>query len=669
MFRVVLTFLMTFFFSLVLNGKVIEKNIDSLLNIYYSADSDIEKLKALNNVSVDVLMQDRKKAISLAREGILLINSGDQEPKEIATAIYNLGYLLRYAGKNDSSILLLTNALNLFKNLKDTGNMAYAYSQLGANYHVKGESTKALHYFDTTTNYFALVKDTLALIKSLGILGSLQSSNGLHAKSLQTGQSALNLALTTTDSSSIAREYAIIAGIYSKLDNFELSKQLYFKALHLNDIIGNKLNQFYVYDNLGTIYQVEQNYDSLIWAAEKALELADTNSRPKHYPSVLIKLSHAYTILGKDDLALKYMENGFKFCKEKNLINKLVDYYRLYGFYYRNKNNFKESEKYYSAGLKIVDSVGLFYQKENYYTSLAYVYEELGDYESAYTFERLLNEHKDSIYKLDRIKAISEAEALFANEKRDMEFSLLKKETEIKDRKAAKQKAFFFGLLGLILLLALIAFFAFRSYKLKQRLRIEKFRNKVAADLHDDVGSTLSSIAMYSEVIKNKTSKLLPEITPMLENMTNSSSQLMEAMSDIVWTINPKNNTFKNLIFRIREFASQLCEANEIKFSFIQEVNIDDLKLNMDESQNIYLVMKEAINNALKYAKSTEIELKIYKEGKNLLFIVKDNGIGFDANIPNIGNGMNTMSERMKDLGGKLEVTSTPSGTTIKGIL
>ena len=668
MYRIVscIFFLIIGFTSL---GQNHHQKLDSLYNLYTIAKNDTAKLSALNKVSTHMLMKDRQKAILLAREGLVLSKKAGQKPIEIANAIYNFGYLMRYAGKRDSSILFLTKSLREYKRLKDTGKMAYVYTQLGANSVKSGNSSKPIDYFDSAVNCFKIAKDTVPLIKAIGILGSLQSSVGQSESALKNGIEALNLAKLINDSNSIGQELQKVAGMHYRTGNTVIAKEMYYEAIKVNNKTKNKLNQYYAYSNLSNLFKGSQEYDSMIWAAKKSLEFLDTNARPANYATGIATLVLGYIVKKQYRKVIPNLELGLNYAKRKNLIRDIVTFYRLYGYYYREIEDYENSEMYYQKGIKIIDSNGLFFPKKFYYESLSYVYEQMGNFKEAYKYEKLFNEHKDSIYKTEKIKAISEAEAKYFVEKKDLELNLLKRETEIKDRKASRQRLLFSSLIGLILLLVIVSLLTFRSYKLKQRLRIEKFRNKVAADLHDDVGSTLSSIAMYSEVIKNKTKDILPETIPMLDNMTNSSSQLMEAMSDIVWTINPKNNTFESLVNRVREFAGELCEAKDISFVFNQSNDLNQLNLSMDASQNIYLIMKEAINNALKYSKCTELSLDLQKTGKNLFFKIIDNGVGFDTMDPNLGNGMTTMKVRMKEIGGSLDIKSNNMGSIISGVL
>ena len=173
---------------------------------------------------------------------------------------------------------------------------------------------------------------------------------------------------------------------------------------------------------------------------------------------------------------------------------------------------------------------------------------------------------------------------------------------------------------------------------------------------------------MYSEVIKQRLGNEVPETEHMLDIVTQSSQELIESMNDIVWTINPKNNTIQSLLARIRELAAELCEAKNIKFTFKGE-SIENLTMDMESAQNVYLILKEGINNALKYSECNEIILAVNLNGKKFDFEINDDGKGFDKNAIKQGNGMRTMNQRMKDIGGDLEIESSDMGTTIKGSL
>ena len=108
-----------------------------------------------------------------------------------------------------------------------------------------------------------------------------------------------------------------------------------------------------------------------------------------------------------------------------------------------------------------------------------------------------------------------------------------------------------------LILFALLAFFAYNYFVTRQQLKLQTLRNKIASDLHDDVGSTLSSIAIFSEIAQQQSK----DVMPLLQTISDSSRKMLEAMTDIVWTINPENDQFENIILRMRSYAYELLGA------------------------------------------------------------------------------------------------------------
>jgi len=194
--------------------------------------------------------------------------------------------------------------------------------------------------------------------------------------------------------------------------------------------------------------------------------------------------------------------------------------------------------------------------------------------------------------------------------------------------------------------------------------RLQHIRNKIAQDLHDDIGSTLSSISILSDLaIKEKDS--LQTLATMNE-INIHSIQLMERMDDIVWSINPKNDSLENLMTRIKHFATTLFEARGIDYDILIQANINLLRIPMEFRQHIYLILKEAINNLVKYSNATQAKVHISFDEQALFLEVRDNGKGFDQSAQRFGNGIYGMQNRAKAMNARLEITSAPeSGTKL----
>ena len=228
----------------------------------------------------------------------------------------------------------------------------------------------------------------------------------------------------------------------------------------------------------------------------------------------------------------------------------------------------------------------------------------------------------------------------------------------------------FQSIVGLIFFALLYGLY---RYRLRQAVQIERVRNRIAQDLHDEIGSTLSSIALYSAVMKKRSPDMPLATRSILDKITQSTSQMMESMNDIVWTIKADNDSFEQVVDRMRAFAVNITEAQNIVLHFTADALAEKLKMNMDQRKNIYLIFKEAMNNAVKYAVCKNLYVQI-SVSKNMLEVsIKDDGAGFEISEKGKGlggNGMLSMQARAKAINGNLSIESTKDeGTRVLLVL
>jgi ligand-binding sensor domain-containing protein/two-component sensor histidine kinase len=211
-----------------------------------------------------------------------------------------------------------------------------------------------------------------------------------------------------------------------------------------------------------------------------------------------------------------------------------------------------------------------------------------------------------------------------------------------------------------IILAILYSIYYIRISRLKELLQV---RNRIAHDLHDDVGSTLSSISIMSEMAKRR----VPASSELLERIGSNAQQMQENMSDIVWAINPKNDRFEDVLQRMKMFASEMLEAKNITLHFNADAALYHLKLSMEQRRNLYFIFKEAITNAAKYAAAANVIVNVSLQNNLMELLVKDDGRGFDADYQTMGgNGLYNMQKRAEDLNGILKIDSIKgTGTNV----
>ncbi|MBS1783041.1 MAG: hypothetical protein JSS78_08230 [Bacteroidetes bacterium] len=204
------------------------------------------------------------------------------------------------------------------------------------------------------------------------------------------------------------------------------------------------------------------------------------------------------------------------------------------------------------------------------------------------------------------------------------------------------------------------------SFKMKQQVKLHHLRNQISLDLHDEIGSTLSSISILSNMahIKNNISEKARE--SMIHEIEINSIALMEKMDDIVWSVNPRNDHLSDLFIRLQHFATKVFEAKEIAYEIILPANSNEISIHMKHRQHVYLILKEAINNLVKHAQATSAHIEASINSKLILISIVDNGIGFDSINNKTGNGILSMKQRAASIGANLEIHSSPQkGTQI----
>jgi len=221
--------------------------------------------------------------------------------------------------------------------------------------------------------------------------------------------------------------------------------------------------------------------------------------------------------------------------------------------------------------------------------------------------------------------------------------------------------------LSVCLFVVALLIYVVHSLRVNKLLAVEKLRNNVARDLHDDMGSTLSTINILSSMAKSKINTDVIKANEYISKITDNSQRMMEAMDDIVWSIKPSNDSMHRVIARMREFATNVLESKEIELDFFADESLYDIKLNMQARRDLFLIFKEAVNNAAKYSKASKVTIHIRPENKKLLLLVKDDGKGFDVQHADEGNGLGNMQKRADSLMGILVIKSKDGeGTEIK---
>ena len=206
-----------------------------------------------------------------------------------------------------------------------------------------------------------------------------------------------------------------------------------------------------------------------------------------------------------------------------------------------------------------------------------------------------------------------------------------------------------------------------KALESEQELEKQKIRYRIASDLHDEIGSNLSSITLLSSLIARNI-KPGDEINNQLSDIRNAAKCSAESIRDIVWFLNPTSDLLSKLLTRMKETANLLLRNVDYN---IDTIGVDsDRKINPDIKRNVYLIFKEALNNISKHSRASNVKIQINYENQKLNILIADNGIGFDLNSVIEGNGLRNLNNRAEQIGAELNIISSRGkGTTITFIV
>jgi signal transduction histidine kinase len=196
-------------------------------------------------------------------------------------------------------------------------------------------------------------------------------------------------------------------------------------------------------------------------------------------------------------------------------------------------------------------------------------------------------------------------------------------------------------------------------YDFRQRMKTEQIRQRIAADLHDEVGANLSSITFLVESLRRRLNGSHENVKDLLERITNNSTESATLINDTIWALNPAYDSFDKLLERIQSFASGLFSANDIAFMIENNLKDSDFELSIEQRRNLYHVIKESINNIIKHASATKVFLRIDEDENGINIIIEDNGVGFCTKTQYNGNGVKNYKIRTIDDEIKVKLAST----------
>lgn len=611
----------TLFFVTVTTGKASTNQSDSIA-AYKTLSLPPGKSK------VDALLKaitDYRKAINvepLLKEAGKLI--GTYSYHEARAQWFDLyGVFKRDRSAYPDALELHKKALQLAKESNNIKIEISALNNLGVVYRRLDESSLALKYHLDALKLAEKTKDDYSASIALNSIGNIHIILGHNQEAITYFRQCLPIAKRAKNTLGIAMNLNNIGEAYENLNMLDSAKHYYSESLHYNQHINVKKGTAIGYNSLGNVYKKEGKTEEAIKLYRKALEI-NLAQGDKIY------VADNYINIGEACLAAR---------------------------------SFPEAKAALTKGLKIALDIRSKTEARNASMSLMQLHENLRQYKEAFYFSKLYKQYADSIMNEKNSRNVAQMEAIYEKDKEQQKIVFLEKSQ--RDNRLLTIAAFV--LLTLVLIVGSLSFIRHRLLLRNRQLQRElEVRYQIAADLHDDLGSTLSSISILSSVLTQHCNNQNPS-SEIIHKIFDNAQNALKAIDDIIWSVNPKNNKFANLFVRIKEYAIPLFESKKIDSEISIPETANELPLSLEVGRNSYLIIKEAINNLAKHSQCSRAKIIVTEKHPYIDVEITDNGIGFDWQKESSRNGIKNMEERAKQINAQFSIKSNhQEGTSIR---
>lgn len=540
----------------------------------------------------------------------------------------NYSAVLNSMGKIKESEMVNKEAVKLALQTKIPIQIAKAYNNLANVFNYQGNYDSALTYYLKAASVFEKAADGNLYLGTIYLnIGDLFFSLDQHQRSIEYCLKSIKICESTGDTYCLTQSLTIYASALTGLKKYDEALAPFLRAIDIAQKENYTYYELAALLNIGNLYFKRHEYDQAITTFKRAVELSKSL---KSQPNLGTSL------------------NGLAMVYDKLRNDKLAD---LYG----------------SEAMKINEGLGDILSLKQQYKLMAQIKANVGQHEQAYAYAVKYITLNDSLSSTEIKTKVADLERKYETLKKDKQ--LLENELEIKQQEKNIRQQETWLVISVILVVLLIGglVLARRNYAQKKKIHEQRLdalqkeqqliklqaivegqqqeRIRIARELHDDVGSGLTTLHFLGSGIQRD----LPD-NDKASKIIETSSGLLKQMSEIVWSMSTEQDSLAELIYYIREHVGKTLSDMEFDYQFDIPEDIPDLKIGGVQRRNLYLVTREAVHNVVKHAEASRVEIKISFDN-GIRIVVSDNGKGLDEERAK-GNGLKNMLHRMEEIGG-----------------
>lgn len=547
--------------------------------------------------------------------------------------------------------------------------------------------------------YKLAIKKTLAVLpyfKKLGdneVLGSIYNSLGVEYVSIgefnlavQHLQTALNYGKLANNKHLIARANFTLGIVYFEIKEYDKSTKCYQKTINICNEIGYEAYLVYAQNNISNNLVHQKKFEEAIPYAKKVVAEFTKTGKERLLSYPYVNLGTAYKGLKNYRLAEEYYLKAIRIKAENQDEKDLIITQGYLADLYLKQNRTDEAEVTALQAFKNAEKLKLLPEIASTSHILAKVYKLKENYKKSVDFFTINKTTQDSLFVIEKAKETFRLQTKY--ETAEKENLILQQHAKIAEKELSLKirNQWIFGLVALTIIIGLIGFLLYKQQALKNiqqkkdnelKLALEKIENQnrlqeqrlsISRDLHDNIGAQLSFIVSAIDTIKYYITGKDNQLSYRLDNIGTFAKETIQELRDTVWAMNKSGISILDLQSRIANLIEKTKQSyNKALLKLIIDKDIPAQKTFTGlQGLNIFRIVQEATNNALKYAEANQIEIHIQNLENRIYFLIKDNGKGFIENEVEPGNGLLNMRKRALELGGELTLTSEAgNGTSV----
>lgn len=646
-------------------SQEIQEEADSLI----SAASD-----ARNSGEYEVSEQHYHKAIELYLSAGARYKAG--------VAYYNLARMY-YSSYQDSLTLVADDqAIALFSELDSARQLAMATNQLGNHMSGLGMNREAIVEYEKAIAVSRSTGDSLSVGFYFNNLGLVLKDLGEYQKALTALYRSLELKEDYEGSDrSISSSLLNIGLVLDFLQKPEESLTFYSRAITYKSNAGDSLGIARIYANMAVIHKNQLRYDSAISLIELSNDILRfyPDEENLHYVNQT-NLGNLFKRKGDFKTAEEYLLSALSIAQKMGDKDHIGDTYQSLGSFAFDQGDSYLCIEYNLKALELTNKTQSYGQMMEINSNLQEAYAHTGQYRKAHQSAILALQYRDSVYRMEQVKASEELQTRYETEKKEQQIEFQEAELRQQASIILRNRAIITALI-LIALLSIGLFWSFRIRQKKQRALLkreheiklrdaelnaiiysqEKERRRFATDLHDGFGQLISVLKLNLGRLTSNNARNVELRQAVYEQSEGVINDMYAELRNICFDLMPQTLVKRGLPMAVQEFADRINQTGDK----VMEVMIFGMDERLTELQEVslYRISQEWVNNILKYSNASVITLQIIKDEEELTLTIEDDGLGFDTQLfyNGKGNGWRNISSRLNLLDGEFDLDSSPN--------